>query len=134
MQKSDFYSQSHLIAAAVRVLSHTRVEAPSVGEVCGLLTFSLEQGHLLCKKLHELDIIEMVEGPFGIRLFIKDHLKIEDIPRDAAGSSLKDEIEKFQMNRKDFKGQIEKFQTRKEQEQKDLFAKIQEKFKKNQPK
>lgn len=134
MQKMNFYTQSHLIVAAIRVLAHTRVEAPSVSEVCTLLSFSLEQGHLLCKKLHELEIIEMVEGPFGIRLFVRDHLKIEDIPRDSADSSLKEEVEKFQMNRKDYKDQIEKFQSRKEQEQKDLFAKIQENFKKNQPK
>jgi len=131
MQRKNFYSQSHLVVSAIRVLSHTRVEAPTVKEVCELLTFSLEQGNLLCKKLHELEIIEMVEGPFGIRLFVKDHLKIEEIPQDDAGSSLKDEVEKFQSSRKDFKGQIEKFQSRKEQEQKELFAKIQEKLKKN---
>lgn len=134
MQKTNFYAQSHLIVSAIRVLSHTRVEAPSVREVCELLTFSLEQGHLLCKKLHELAIIEMVEGPFGIRLFVKDHLKIEDIPRDDHGTSIKEELEKFQSSRKDFKDQIEKFQSRKEQEQKELFAKIQEKLKKNLPK
>lgn len=131
MQRKNFYSQSHLIVSAIRVLSHTRMEAPSVREVCELLTFSLEQGNLLCKKLHELTIIEMVEGPFGIRLFIKDYLKIEDIPQDETGTSIKDEVEKFQSNRKDFKDQIEKFQSRKEQEQKELFAKIQEKLKKN---
>jgi len=131
MQKQNFYSQSHLIVSAIRVVSHTRAEAPSVTDVCELLTFSLEQGHLLCKKLHELKIIEMVEGPFGIRLFVRDHLKIEDIPQDDAGTSLKEEVEKFQSSRKDFKDQIEKFQSRKEQEQKELFAKIQEKLKKN---
>ena len=130
MQKMDFYSQSHLFVSAVRVLSHTRVEAPSVKAVCELLTFSLEQGHLIAKKLHDLSIIEMVEGPFGTRLFIRDHLKIEEIPRDDAGTSLRDEVEKFQTSRKDFKDQIEKFQARKEQEQKELFARIEEKFKK----
>lgn len=134
MRKTDLYSQSHLIVAAVRVLSHTGVEAPSVADVSGLLTLSLEQSHVLCKKIHDLGIIEMVEGPFGIRLFVRDHLKIEEIPRDEAGSSLRDEVEKFQSSRKDFKDRIEKFQSRKELEQKELFAKIQEKFKKSLPK
>jgi len=130
MQKKDFYSQSHLIVAAIRVLSHTGVEAPSISEVCDLLKFSLEQGHLICKKLHDAEIIEMVEGPFGIRLFVRNHLKIEEIPQNIEGTSLKDELEKFQSSRKDFKDRIEKFQSRKEQEQRELFAKIQEKFKK----
>lgn len=134
MRKIDFYSLSHLIVSAVRVLSHTGVEAPSVEDVCGLLTLSLEQGHMLCKKLQDLGIIEMVEGPFGLRLFVRDHLKIEEIPRDETGNSLRDEVEKFQSSRKDFKDRIEKFQSRKEMEQKELFAKIQEKFKKNLPK
>jgi hypothetical protein len=134
MQKKDLYSQSHLIVSAVRVLSHTRVEAPSVEDVCGLLTFSLEQGHLLCKKLHDMNIIEMVEGPFGLRIFVRDHLKIEELPRDETTASLQAEVEKFQSSRKDFKDQIEKFQSRKEQEKKELFAKIEEKLKKKQTK
>lgn len=131
MQTKDFYTQSHLVVAAIRIFSHQNSEPPSVDSICKTLSISLEQGHLVCKKLDEMEIIEMVKGPYGTRLFIKDHLKLEEIPRDEKGPSLSEEIEKFQNTRKDFKQKIEDFQMKKEEEQKNLFAQIEEKLKKN---
>ncbi len=130
MKANDFYTQSHLVVAAIRIYEHGHSEPPSVDAICETLSMSLELGHLLCKRLDEQEIIEMVKGPYGTRLFIRDYLKIEEIPRHEPGTTIREEIEKFQSTQKNFKEKIEAFQARKEEDQRNLFARIEEKLKK----
>lgn len=126
----DLYPKAHLVLAAIRLLEHQRHEPPSVEKVCESLDFSLEQGHRVCRKLHEMAAIEMVDGPYGNRLFIRDHLKLEEIPKDEKESSLQEEVAKFQNSRKKFTDEIESFQARKKEEKRKLFSDIEEKLKK----
>jgi hypothetical protein len=79
--------------------------------------------------LEELDIIEAVEGSFGARLFVRDHLKIEDIPRGESEHNFEDELKKFQDNRKAFSQKIETFQAEQKKKKKDLFAEMEKKLK-----
>ena len=130
MQNKDFYTIAHLVVAAIRVLEHQRNAAPSVDDVRHMLSLSLEQSHMVCNKLDEVGIIEMVKGPYDSRLFIKEHLKLEEIPRAEKGSTLQEEIERFQSTKKDFTQKIESFQAEKEERQKNLFAEIENRFKK----
>jgi DNA-binding IscR family transcriptional regulator len=130
MQKLDLYSQSHLIVAAIRVLEHQKKAPPSVEEICGVLSLSLEQGNRICVKLHEAGIIEVLKGPHGTRAYVTDHLRIEEIPKGDAGNSLQEEVQKFQNSKKDFKQKIEAFKAQKDKENKELFAQIEKNFKK----
>ena len=95
MQNPDFYSNAHLVVAAIRIFAHKNSKHPSMNEICKILSFSLEQGNLICNKLSDLGIIDMVEGAFENHLFIKDHLKIEEIPKDKKEDKLEDALKKF---------------------------------------
>ena len=75
MQNSDLYAHAHLIVSAIRVLSHQKAKPPSIDEVSQALSFSLEQGNLICNKLKRMGIVDVVEGAFGTGLFIKNHIK-----------------------------------------------------------
>ena len=90
MKKTDFYSNAHLVVAAIRIHDHQNAAFPTIHEVCRTLSFSVEQGNYICKKLIEMGIIEVVEGAFETRIFIKNHLKIEEIPKGAKESMLDD--------------------------------------------
>ena len=133
MQNNDFYTTTHLLVAAIRLLEYQNGANPSVEQVCHALSLSVEQGYLICNKLSEIEIIEMVmkEDTLGTRLFIQDHLKIEEIPRGEQGTSLQEEVEKFQNSKKEFEQKIEAFQAEKAERQKNLFAEIESKLKKN---
>ncbi len=134
MQNSDFYSDAHLVVAAIRVLTHQNSTPPSMDEVCRIISFSLEQGNFICKKLKEIGIVDVVEGGFGTRLFIKNHLKIEEIPRGKKEDKLGEALKEFQNSRKDFTQKIESFQAKQAKKQKDLFAELEEKLKKESDK
>ena len=134
MQHPDLYSNAHLVIAAIRIFSHKNSKHPSMNEICKTLSFSLEQGNLICKKLKDLGIIDVVEGAFENHLFIKNHLKIEEIPRDKKEDRLEDALKKFKDSKKDFSKKIESFQAKQAEKQKALFAELEEKLKKGSDK
>ena len=128
-EKKDLYSQAHLMVAAIRVFEHKNSRPPTIQELCQTIEFSIEKGNFICRKLEELDIIEAVEGSYGTRLFVRDHLKIEDIPRGESDNSFEEELKKFQDNRKALSRKIETFQAEQKQKKKDLFAEMEKKLK-----
>ena len=88
----------------------------------------------MCKKLKEAGIVDVVEGAFENHLFIKDHLKIEEIPKDKKEDKLEDALKKFKDSRKVFSKKIESFQVKQAQKQKALFAELEEKLKRGSDK
>jgi len=134
MQHPDLYSNAHLVVAAIRIFTHKNSKHPSLNEICKTLSFSLEQGNLICKKLKDLGIIDMVEGAFENQLFIKDHLKIEEISREKKEDRLEEALKKFKDSKKDFSKKIESFQAKQAEKQKALFAELEEKLKKGSDK
>ncbi|MCK5508442.1 MAG: hypothetical protein KAI50_07975 [Desulfobacterales bacterium] len=131
MQSKDFYSEAHLVVAAIRILEHQNSASPSIDEVCRTISFSLEQGNFVCRKLKEINIIEVVEGAFGTKLFIKNHLLLEKIPQGATEDNLEKELKKFQSDKKNHIEKIKLFQTEQKKKKKDLFAELEKKFKKD---
>jgi hypothetical protein len=129
MKKTDLYTLAHTFIAAVRVCEFRKAGQPTVDDVCQLLSMSAEQGHHVCNKLAELAVIECVEGAFGIRVFIRDHLKLEEIPRGETGSSMEDEIAKFRDSKKQFSKKIESIQAAQAEKKKSLFAEVEKKLK-----
>ncbi|MDL1967340.1 MAG: hypothetical protein LWW97_02020 [Deltaproteobacteria bacterium] len=130
MKRKDFYSAAHIVVAAIRILEHQNSAPPSIDEVCRTISFSLEQGNFVCRKLNEMSIIDVVEGAFGTKLFIKDHLLLEEIPQGATEDNLEKELKKFQNAKKDYIQEIELFKTEQEKKKKNLFAELEKKFKK----
>ena len=128
-KKTNLYSQAHLIVAAIRVYEHLNSRPPTVDDVCRVINFSVEQGYFICRKLQEIDIIKAVEGTYGTRLFISDHLKLEDLPRDEPENKLEDDLKKFQSTQKALSQKIESFQAQQKQKKKDLFAEMEKKLK-----
>ena len=131
MQGKDFYSDAHLVVAAIRILEHRNSSPPSIDEVCLPISFSLEQGNFVCRKLNEMNIINVVEGAFGTKLFIKNHLLLEDIPKGATEDDLEKELKKFQDSKKDYTQKIKLFQSEQEKKRKDLFTELEKKLKKD---
>jgi hypothetical protein len=134
MEHPDFYSNAHLVVAAIRILAHQNSAPPSMDQVCRIISFSVEQGSFICKKLKEIGAVDVVEGGFGTRLFIKDHLKIEEIPKAQKEDRLEESLKSFQKSKKDFTRKIESFQAKQAKKQKDLFAELEEKLKKGSDK
>ena len=128
-KQKDLYTQAHLMVAAIRVFEHSNSRPPTIDDLCRMINFSIEKGNFICRKLEELGAIEAVEGTYGTRLFVRDHLKLEDIPRGETEVTFEHELKKFHEDQKAFSQKIESFQAKQKQKKKDLFAEMEKKLK-----
>ena len=125
----DFYSNAHLTVAAIRVCEHRHSTPPSLEEICDTLSFSIEKASLILRRLKEMDIIDVVKGSYGDRFFIRDHLKLEDIPRGQEENKLEEELKKFQDTQKALSQKVESFKAEQAKKKKDLFSEMEKKLK-----
>ena len=125
----DFYTEAHLLVAAIRIFDHLNSRPPNAAELCRTIDLSIERCNFLGRKLEDLGVIEAVEGSFGARWYVRDHLNIEDIPRGEPESSMEDELKKFQDNQKAFSQKMETLQAEQKKKKKGLFAEMEKKLK-----
>ena len=128
-KQTDFYIEAHLFVAAIRIFNHLNSRPPNVDELCRTINFSVERGNFISRKLEDLGIIEAVQGSYGARLYICDHLKIEEIPQGEPDSNMADELKKFQDSQKAFSQKMETLQAEQKQKKKDRFADMEKKLK-----
>ncbi len=128
-ESKDFYTTAHLFVSAIRVCEHQMNTPPSIDNISQILVMSIERCNYICRKLKELGIIESIEGSYGNRLFVRDHLKIEEIPRDADETQMEAELQKFKESQKALSEKIESIHAKQAQKKKNLFAEMEKKLK-----
>jgi uncharacterized protein YlxW (UPF0749 family) len=128
-KSKNLYTTAHLFVSAIRVWEYQNDTSPALEEISHMLAMSIERTNYVCRKLKEMGIVDSVEGSFGNRLFIRDHLKIEEIPREDDESKLEEELKKFKESQKGLSQKIETIQAKQAQKKKDLFAEMEKKLK-----
>ncbi len=132
MKIKDLYNNAHILVAAIRIHEHRHGFPPSIKEICKILSFSAEQIGFLIRKLENLEIINTIQSANELKIFIKNHLKIEEIPTIHKENKLEENIKKIQLAKKArLNLTLKDFELQQKQKQKDIFAKINENFKKN---
>ena len=130
MAAASLYDQGHLVVAAIRVLEHQKGIPPSVDDISRCLSLSAEQSSRICSRLQEADVIEVVKGAYGTRAFVRDYLRLEDLPKSEESAKLADEVKKFQESRKGMDEKIAAFKAQQEEKKKSMFAELDKKLKK----
>jgi DNA-binding IscR family transcriptional regulator len=126
----DQYTEAHVLVAAIRVLEHQKKRPPTIEETCEMIAISLEAGYALCRKLKEKGIVRTVEGNFGMKLFVEDHLRIEEIPRGEKKNDLAQELAQFQKKQQNQNKKVEAIQEELARKRHEKFAEIEAKLKK----
>lgn len=95
------YEDGHLVVAATRVLTHKANKPPTPEQIADLLGQPVDFIRTLVVTLGDEGILKVVENPFEIRVEIKDHAKLDDLPREADGPTISDELDSFIQKKKD---------------------------------
>ena len=128
-KSKNLYQSAHLFVSAIRIWEYQNNTPPTLADISQLLAISIERSNYICRKLKEMGIVDSVEGSFGNRLFIRDHLKIEEIQREDDESKLQEELKKFKESQKEISQKIESIQAQQAQKKKSLFAEMEKKLK-----
>lgn len=129
MKKTNLYDMAHLVVSAIRIHEHQHSVPPTTEDLCIMLAISPEEGSRLCHKLSDYEIIEALQKPGGTRLFIKDHLKIEDIPAQPENVNLQSELDQFKKAREAQMAKIKSIQTEQAEKKKKLHEELEKKLK-----
>ena len=128
-KSQNLYWNAHLFVSAIRVFEHQNNTPATLEDISRILKISIERSHYLGRKLKEMGVIDEIEGSYGVRLFIRDHLKIEDIPREDDGGKFEAELKKFKESQKELSHKIETIQAKQAEKKKNLFAEMEKKLK-----
>ena len=115
--------------AALRLFAHRHQRPPSVRELSEMLQVSPEMGYYLCNRLARLGVLEVVEAAFEERVYLRDHLKLEELPREEKASGLEAEVQRLKEEREKKEAEIQKFQASQEIKKKDLFSDLERQLK-----
>lgn len=126
---SNPYEQGHLFVAALRILFHKNKRPPSVKEISDLLDIAPEMGHYLCNRLAKLDVVEVVGVAFEERIYLKDHLRLEELPREERATGLEEEVQRLKERMEQRQQEIEKMKSAQESKKKDLFSDLERQLK-----
>jgi hypothetical protein len=131
MDSKSLYAEGQLFVAAIRILENQNGAPPALAQIAKIIGVSIEQTGLISRRLREAGIVDQVEGAYDNRWVIADHLKLEGLPRDVEASQLDSALKKFQSERSQMTQKIESIKQQQAQKQKDLFADIEKKLKKD---
>jgi hypothetical protein len=134
-REHDFYQEAHLFVAAVRILAYQRKNTPpAVEDICRLLSFSTEWGAMMCRRLEKLGVVDTITDSFQTRVFVADHRRLEEIPRQEqeASANFGRDLDKFREKKKSLTGKVEAIQAELTKKKKDLFADLEKKLKEQQ--
>lgn len=126
----DTYTEAHVFVAAIRVVQHQKNIPPTLEDVCDLLGSSAESGYAICRTLKKRGIIETLEDPYSIKLFVADHLALEQIPRTREQeNTLAKELEKFQQEKRSKDKDVARIQAELDRKKQEKLSDIEKKFK-----
>jgi len=129
MAKTSLYEYAHLIVSAIRILEYQKSAPPALEDIAEMLSASIEETNRLCRKFKEFDIIEMLDKAGTVRLFVKDHLKIEDLPKESEESRLEAELKKFKQARESQRVDLDSVKSEQADKKKKLHEELEKKLK-----
>jgi len=129
MAKTSLYEYAHLIVSAIRILEYQNSAPPALEDIAEMLGASIEETNRLCRKFKEFDIIEMLDKAGTVRLFVKDHLKIEDLPKESEESRLEAELKKFKQARESQRVDLDSVKSEQADKKKKLHEELEKKLK-----
>ena len=114
----SLYDQGHIVISAVRLFTYREGKMPSAEEIAGMTGMSVEITLLLCRRLIDIEALRAVEGAFRDRYCVRDHLRLEDLPREVDADEMDREIERFRAGKDDEQKRIDEMFRRGEFEEK----------------
>lgn len=130
MNVNSKYKEAHLIVAAIRILEYRQNAPPTLEDVGKMLAISPEEASRISRNLRSMGIVETVEKSGETRLFVSDHLRIEELSDQPEQDALSRELEKFRQKKQSEKKTLESLKAQQEEKRKKMQEDIEQKLKK----
>lgn len=129
MNVNSKYKEAHLIVAAIRILEYRQNAPPTLEDVAKMLSISPEEASRISRNLRSMGIVETVEKSGETRLFVSDHLRIEELSDQPEQDALSRELEKFRQKKQSEKKTLESLKAQQEEKRRKMQQDIEQKLK-----
>lgn len=123
------YDKGHIVLAAIRIFEFVNEYAPNTEDLLNMLNISREDLELVVRRLEERGVLSVASAAGSRRIFIRNHLKLEEFKDQEQGSSIEDEVAKFKEQQNKIGEKVTKMQQEQKERKKDLYADMEKKLK-----
>lgn len=95
MLPGDVYGQAHLFVASIRVMEHLQGPPPSLKGLSDFLHVSEEELSRVSRRLEDEGVISIIRSGGDTRFAVRDHTRIETLPRTREAPRMEEEISQF---------------------------------------
>jgi DNA-binding transcriptional regulator YhcF (GntR family) len=129
IEKESIYYKGHIIVSAIRLFIHQKGVQPSVKDLCQMTYYSREAIYFILSRLEKEGIVEIVRGAFDEKIYLKDHTRLESLPKDVERIDLKENIDRLQEETIKRQMEIENLQKSEAGKKRELFAELEKRLK-----
>ena len=129
MDRNSPYYKAHLVVAAARIADHKFGVPPTVSQISEATGYSVEEAQNICNKLKDSGVLKLILAGDVERIYIKDPVPLEDLPRATQGPNMEEEVEKFAQKQAERLANISVKAKDEKQRKKDLFAALEKELK-----
>lgn len=125
----NLYQKGHILLAAIRIFEFEHEYAPDTDDLLAFLGVGREDLEHVVRRLEGLGVITVASAAGARRLFIRDHLKLEELKDADKGPSLEDEVARFKEEQNKIGDKVTKMQAEQKARKQDKFAEMEKKLK-----
>ena len=131
MNNRTLYTDAHLMVSAIRVLEYQNTAPPTMEDISQMLSMSLDETNRLCRKIEDRGIIKTVTKAGETRLFVADHLAIENIEtnKEESADTLSSELAEFRKAKDAQKKKVEDIRAQQKKKREALRQELDRKLK-----
>lgn len=128
-KKESIYYRGHIIVAAIRLFLHQKGVQPSVSDLVTMTSYSKEAIYFICTRLEAEGVLEIVRGAFDEKVYLKDHTRLEALPKEDEPLDFREDIERVKEEGLKRQREIERLQKAEAEKKQDLFAELEKRLK-----
>lgn len=124
------YQKGHLLLAGIRIFEFNNEYAPDIEDLRHMFaSFSREDLEFVVRRMESMGILTVASSAGSRRIFIGDHLKLEELKEAGSGPSMEDEVAKFKEQQSKIGEKVTQMQAEQKNRKKDLYADMEQKLK-----
>lgn len=126
----NLYQKGHIVLAAIRIFEFNNEYAPDINDLEKQLnSVSQEDLEFVVRRLENLGVLNIISAAGARRIFIRDHVKLEELKEQEKISSMEEEVAKFMEQQCKLGEKVTKMQQEQKERKKDMYADMEKRLK-----
>lgn len=124
------YQKGHLLLSGIRIFEFNNEYAPGIEDLWHMFeSISREDLEFVVRRMENMGVVNVVGAAGSHRIFIGDHLKLEELKEEDKGPSMENEVAKFKEQQSKIGEKVTQMQAEQKNRKKDLYADMEQKLK-----